>query len=95
MELLSSLINSFLLSDKLTGVKIWDKRIDKKKDTTVFNKKNTVNMVPLLFIMTDCLKLNPPGFRVFSRQNYVSKLFTPNCKLLCYCFKFLIKRNLF
>ena len=82
MEPLSSLINCFLLSDKLTGVKIWDKRIDKKKDTTVLYKKNTVNMVPLLFIITDCLKLNPPGLRVFSGQNYVPKLFTPYCNLI-------------
>ena len=41
------------------------------------------------------LRRNPPGLRVVVRQNYVPKLFTPYCKLLCYCFKYLIKRNLF
>ena len=52
MEPLSSLVNCFLLSDNLTDVEIWDKRNNKKRDTTVFNE-NTVNMVSLLFIMTD------------------------------------------
>ena len=41
------------------------------------------------------LRRNPPGLRVVVGQNYVPKLFTPYCKLLCYCFKYLIKRNLF
>ena len=59
----------------LTDVEIWDKRTNRKRDTTVFNE-NTVNMVSLQFIMTDCLKRNPPGLRVFSGQNYEPKLFT-------------------
>ena len=37
-----------------------------------------------------CLRRNLPGLRVVVGQNYV-----PYCKLLCYCFKYLIKRNLF
>ena len=41
------------------------------------------------------LRGNPPGLRVVVGQNFVPKLFTPYCKLLCYCFKYLIKRNLF
>ena len=39
------------------------------------------------------LRRNPPGLRVIG-QNYVPKLFTPYWKLFCYCFKYLIKRNL-
>ena len=48
-------------------------------------------------VSTDCdvLRRNPPGLRVVVGQNYVPKLFTPYCKLLCYCFKYCIKRNLF
>ena len=38
---------------------------------------------------------NPPGLRVVVGQNYVPKLFTSYCKLSCYCFKYLIKRNFF
>ena len=38
---------------------------------------------------------NLPGLQVLHGQNYVPKLFTPYCKLLCYCFKYTIKTNHF
>ena len=41
------------------------------------------------------LRRNPPGLRAVIGQSYVPKLFKPFCKLLYYCFKYLIKRNLF
>ena len=48
-----------------------------------------------ILISSKLLRRNPPGLRGVIGQNYVPKLFSPYCKLLCYYFKYLIKRNLF
>ena len=45
--------------------------------------------------INNILRRNPPGHRVLHVQNYVPKLFTSYCKLLCCWFKYTIKRNHF
>ena len=46
-------------------------------------------------IFNKSLRRNPPEVRVTSGQNFVPRLFTLYCKLLCDCFKYLLKRNHF
>ena len=40
------------------------------------------------------LRRDPPGLRVLHGQNYVPKLFTFYCKLLCYCFKLILSKEI-
>ena len=47
------------------------------------------------FLTRKSLRRNPPGLRVLHGQNYVPKLFTSYCKLLCYRVKYTIIINHF
>ena len=73
-------------------VQLFSKRESIKRASAVWYLKISDLQVP---VTTGMLRWNPPGLQVLHGQNYIPKLFTSYCKLLCYCFKYTIKRNHF